>query len=1455
MKKQISITVITIFLLFAISSAQQESKQPDDSLLISEIRSNRAYRQAILHQKDNVIKLPNHKVTTAHYVNLSKSMAEVPSSDAVVKVYGEANPSKTDEELLDVETNTQIVYDSDHTSSMPSSDQSIHHLSISGYGAPAEETETAETDQQAEVITEMKASMPPAIEDPYGGGGSGADGNAVLTEAEQQAITAENPSTTSREEGSSSITNTEQAIIPNKESTNITESEETFRESGESATESSMSDAKVTESVKKACAEDCEVSTEGSVGIDKGSTEAIVELSQTSSGSQEDSIVSSTGDSIEGYRGSSKQFESKSNGTEAVGMSTSESEKTESAPEGYGAVPETVRSEVPLKTEVESISSGSIEITLSESTMESSTYNNITHTQTKAVDMQTEAEDFGYGVISETIKEQSSQENQESVTRIETATHQSLDQTTALETEMSSNQSDLATNSAEVTSELFTSPITSSTTADTSYIITEGTAIAKVESSPVIESTESISGYEIHNEPQDTVTVIKVDLPGLNKESASHLSKSIEEATALSSTSMETGMASEKATIVLAGTVSKGPEDLKDSTESSIRVNETTGFFREATLTSTEKLPEYSTVASEYITDSTYQKKETIELQKTSEKIKVSSSAPYDVEKIPGDLLTTSDGAVVTSEASEYQTATKLEGLMAVEETTEISKSDEGLVGYGDIGESEQVSSKGSQEGSGIIATETLEGTTKRSELLDEEISTNDATTTFIEQPKAISNEMVIPDEATGSQEQPIGYEGLALTADTGRSEEAQLNQTITNEEQATGYELSVSSQSVATSEVDITTDKVVAVTESTSTAQSERAIIRTSPEDFGYGGAVEEGITEREHVGSNIAVNSASTISIEETMENSNLSQQYSELSGSAEASKSSEGEAVYLKSTSMAEQSASGEATTASKSIGSAPGYDVSVSDYYPTTEEIINELSGSDEKLTEQQEIAEITSSLKPETSERISVVNEETRNFVSITESAADGYRVSAEEKFTETPISETISIQAESNKISTDADDFGYGGRLEEVTEAETLVTTAESIVTTQGMQFTDETKSETIQQPSAIETSSMERTTKLETSSAIESTEISSQYPVADRGDTMTSLEKNNEIIETDKFSEIVESTVPSQAAKMESTLMDVITNEEETPIPYGISEEALKLITMTKKTETGLSKLTGATVAVTEEAKEESEMTDTETTKESHLAIESVKSEKTLGEVRNEMDSMSSETTSENTASEFYEAKIPMGPEDFGYGSEKELSTELISSSAESVTTIRSELSSNADQTSIAPELSVSNEYANFGMSKAPEYESSEKLLSATVPSVTSNALTESFTIIQKESVTREDERSMPTTKVSGNDDNKTELSNAVSTSTAISEEKKQDDHSDVPNAVLSSIQSKQTGNSAKRKWRPFTINCDTEVDEKGDLCREWAKADLCDTHRPTMFLFCRRTCLCIGPPTDAPI
>ncbi|VDN03327.1 unnamed protein product [Thelazia callipaeda] len=52
------------------------------------------------------------------------------------------------------------------------------------------------------------------------------------------------------------------------------------------------------------------------------------------------------------------------------------------------------------------------------------------------------------------------------------------------------------------------------------------------------------------------------------------------------------------------------------------------------------------------------------------------------------------------------------------------------------------------------------------------------------------------------------------------------------------------------------------------------------------------------------------------------------------------------------------------------------------------------------------------------------------------------------------------------------------------------------------------------------------------------------------------------------------------------------------------------------------------------------------------------------------------------------------------------------------------------------------------------------------------------------------------------------------------------------------------------ERKGRPFVINCELEVDDKGRLCEDWARGGLCNTHRPTMFLFCRRTCLCVGPP-----
>ncbi|KIH58397.1 hypothetical protein ANCDUO_11396, partial [Ancylostoma duodenale] len=46
-----------------------------------------------------------------------------------------------------------------------------------------------------------------------------------------------------------------------------------------------------------------------------------------------------------------------------------------------------------------------------------------------------------------------------------------------------------------------------------------------------------------------------------------------------------------------------------------------------------------------------------------------------------------------------------------------------------------------------------------------------------------------------------------------------------------------------------------------------------------------------------------------------------------------------------------------------------------------------------------------------------------------------------------------------------------------------------------------------------------------------------------------------------------------------------------------------------------------------------------------------------------------------------------------------------------------------------------------------------------------------------------------------------------------------------------------------------PYQMDCATEVDDKGALCKEWADGGLCTVHRPTMFLFCRKTCLCVGP------
>lgn len=65
-----------------------------------------------------------------------------------------------------------------------------------------------------------------------------------------------------------------------------------------------------------------------------------------------------------------------------------------------------------------------------------------------------------------------------------------------------------------------------------------------------------------------------------------------------------------------------------------------------------------------------------------------------------------------------------------------------------------------------------------------------------------------------------------------------------------------------------------------------------------------------------------------------------------------------------------------------------------------------------------------------------------------------------------------------------------------------------------------------------------------------------------------------------------------------------------------------------------------------------------------------------------------------------------------------------------------------------------------------------------------------------------------------------------------------------------FSSLPVKKIGGTTRRQWRPYRMDCATEEDDKGEMCMEWARSGLCLTHKPTMFLFCRKTCLCTGPP-----
>uniref|UniRef100_A0A915PNC5 ShKT domain-containing protein n=1 Tax=Setaria digitata TaxID=48799 RepID=A0A915PNC5_9BILA len=694
----------------------------------------------------------------------------------------------------------------------------------------------------------------------------------------------------------------------------------------------------------------------------------------------------------------------------------------------------------------------------------------------------------------------------------------------------------------------------------------------------------------------------------------------------------------------------------------------------------------------------------------------------------------------------------------------------------------------------------------------------------------------------------------------------------------------------------------IVASSETAATIEQTSENVFIPNGSFGYGGREEESSSTSDTFSTSIPESGLKPVKLDEeisvlssTTESSEVISQsspvYKELGESTFATESTEtGEKVdstepfsvteFLKhSTTMAAEIADTEGYSA---IGYPSGKTEIGEDSAKSaeTEGGIMGMTETDEKLRGDEKIASTSPSI---TNELHSAEKETTEG---ATESIAS-YTVSDEKEETGPSITVT-SFQTESDEISTVVQDFGYGdgggAKNEEGTKVDhpqdyskTSVKVEEPVATSEEIQSVYAGATEYSQQILSTETSSTESEGTISSESPKTDSikfETSSQYPdeIATLQQILpeTSIGYSEESFDSSKESlELTTSTLSSSETDSEhiteSTLMLTVKSAE-TSKPYGVSEEAPKIIARTKIVKTGPSIIAAHTTASelsrTEGAKEElGGYTFPESTTETSLEMVGESGTGTRGyEVGDEQSNVWTSTASDSIEStvaveessesmHFKEninvpAKIPMGPEDFGYGGQE--GEELTASSTvlpdEMTESLLHHEQENLVETSIAPESSSS---------ASLEYESSSS--ESIVPAADGND--PSTGSVYQKTTPGESE----ITEAVGYDNavvanSATEFASGANLTSA-AEERSGRSMIAISKTNLQNSPLKSTGDSKKRKWEPFTINCELEVDEKGNLCKEWARAGLCDTHRPTMFLFCRRTCLCIGPPADLPI